>query len=297
MDILDTIEGLDEESELDELELEENEDEVDPEEELELITEEDLPHEMSEGKAREVTDAIRAAASATYVLLDQAHKGKAHKALGYATWAEYVQVEFDISASRSYQLLDLSKVIRIIDDVTPEGTKVKLTEAEARDIKRELPKITERIREETEGLDPSDASSMVNSIIDEAREQKKRDQEAIDAKEKNLAEAAEEGRRRGLEEAADALLEAEAAGTMGSNADGDFVEVQVSGDDIESMSPQLKMDLYNFFNVLESIGSLPEPDDFIKSIPPQKAQEITNQINVVTSWVNRFSALWEVQED
>jgi hypothetical protein len=127
-DILDQIDDL-EDDEFGELELDDEDDSPDFSTDL-VISDDDLEYEMSEGKAREITDAIRAAASATYILLHQAHNGKAYKALGYDTWAEYVKHEFDISASRSYQLLDLAKAIQMIEAVTPDGTDVKLTEAQ-----------------------------------------------------------------------------------------------------------------------------------------------------------------------
>lgn len=295
MDILETVEDL-QDGEFDELELPED-DSDDESDELDLIDDDELALEMSEGKAREVTDAIRAAASATYVLLSQAHEGRAHKALGYATWADYVNTEFDISAARSYQLLDLSKVIKNIEEATPDGTRIKLTEAQARDIKRELPKITKQIEEETEGSSPDEARDAVDRIIEEAREQKRADEKAVADREKSVNEALDEGRRQGLEDAATAMLDADSAGSMGSNADDGFVEVQVAGDGTGSLSPQNMMDIYNFFNVLEGISSLPEPDEFVAIIPEGRAEEINNQLNGATSWLNRVSTLWELRDE
>jgi len=294
-DILDQINDLEDDG-FEELELDDDVDPFDHGTDL-LISDDDLDFEMSEAKAREITDAIRAAASATYILLAQAHNGKAYKALGYETWAEYVKHEFDISASRSYQLLDLSKAVQMIESVTPEGTEVRLTEAQARDIKRELPKITEQIREETEGQPADKASAMVDSIIEDAREQKKADEKAIEERERNLADAEQDGYHKGLEAAADAMLEADAEGSMTDHADSEFVELEVEGDGVAILSPQQKVDLYNFLNVLSGITSLSEPDDFIGTIPPGREEEISNQINTATAWLNRFSTLWELRSE
>lgn len=294
-DILDQINDL-EDDEFDELEIDEDNESSDFSTEL-VISDDDLEYEMSEGKAREITDAIRAASAATYILLAQAHAGKAFKALGYDTWADYVKNEFEISASRSYQLLDLSKAIQMIEAVTPEGTQVKLTEAQARDIKRELPKITEIIREETDGLEAGQASEAVDRIIDDIRDQKKADEAAIHEREKKLAEAEQDGYHKGLEAAADSMLEADAAGSMTDGADSEFVEVEVEGDGLEVLSPQQKVDLYNFLNVLSGLTSLSEPDDFLKTVPAGRDEEITNQLNTATAWLNRFSTLWELRFD
>lgn len=293
-DILDSIEVNGDDSEefgddLEELDFDEEGHEGDV---VMLLEPEDFEIQMSEAKARELTDAIRAAATATYVLLAQAHEGKAYKALGYDTWADYVREEFDISASRSYQLLDLSKAVRMIEEATPEGTVVKLTEAQARDIKRELPAITERIREEVHGQDPDEASDTVERIIDNIREQKRADDNAVQEREQKLAEAEQDGYHRGLEAAGDAFLESHGGSGHEAPRELPYDDPGVT-DGIDVMSPQDKVDLYNFLNVLSGLTSLPEPDEFIKIVPAGREEEISNQLNVAASWLNRFSNLWE----
>jgi len=246
--------------------------------------------DMSEARAREITNAIRSAATATFVLIAFAHQHNAHKALGYDTWAEYVKAEFDMSAQRSYQLLDLSRVVNEIETVTPDGTEVKLTEAQARDIKRELPMVTEKIKAETEGMNSEEASEAVDRIIKDIRDQNAADDKVIKDKEKELKEAGDDGYRRGLEAAADALLDDP---EDLSRADENFVNVEMSNDGESNLSSAQAMDLYNFFNALSSITSLPEPEDFIKFVPKDRAQEINNQLLDAVSWINNFQNLWE----
>lgn len=256
--------------------------------------------DMSELEAREITEAIRSAATATYILLAQAHEGKAYKALGYDTWASYVKDEFEISPQRSYQLLDLSKVIKTIEGSAPDGTEVKLTEAQARDIKRELPKITERIQEETKDMSPEDARETIDSIIDDAREeaaeQKKYDDKAASQKEKELEEADQEGYHRALEDVADQMLEADATTRLGDSADDELIEVEVEGDG-DGMSPQASMDLYNFVNAMSGIASLPEPDDFVNTIPDSRFSEVYEQVIEASAWVNRLSTLMDMRKE
>lgn len=256
--------------------------------------------DMSELEAREITEAIRSAATATYILLAQAHEGKAYKALGYDTWASYVKDEFEISPQRSYQLLDLSKVIKTIEGSAPDGTEVKLTEAQARDIKRELPKITERIQEETKDMSPAEARETIDSIIDDAREdaaeQKKYDDKAAAEKEKELEEADQEGYHRALEDVADQMLEADATTRLGDSADDELIEVEVEGDG-DGMSPQASMDLYNFVNAMSGIASLPEPDDFVNTIPDSRFSEVYEQVMDASSWVNRLSTLMDMRKE
>lgn len=309
-DILDTIDELeDEDFEMEELNSDSDLSSDDEALEGEIFDLEIRDDEMSEDTAREITDAIRSAATATYILLAQAHEGKAYKALGYETWADYVKTEFDMSTSRSYQLLDLSKVMKQIEEASPEGTQIKLTEAQARDLKREIPKITEEIREKTKGKTAEESADIVGDILDEAREQKKADDKAIAEREKNVQEAEQEGYQRGLEAAADAFLEqneeeagdkrksyeADSPEYLDDDAEEGFVSVEVEGDG-NSMPPEQAMNLYNFFNVLTNISSLPEPAEFIKTIPDHRAQEITNQLDEATSWLNRFHTMWEERD-
>lgn len=255
--------------------------------------------DMSETEAKEITEAIRSAATATYILLAQAHEGKAYKALGYETWASYVKEEFEISPQRSYQLLDLSKVIKTIEGSAPEGTDVKLTEAQARDIKRELPKITERIVEETKDLSPDEARDKISDIIDEARdeatEQKKYDDKAAAQKEAELEQAEEDGYHKALEDVADQMLEADATTRLGDTADDEMIEVEVAGDG-DGMSPQDSMDLYNFVNAMSGISSLPEPDDFVNIVPEARFSEVYEQVMDAASWVNRLATLLDMRK-
>lgn len=262
-------------------------------------------------EAEQLTHAIRAAATATYVLLARAHEGKAYKTLGYDTWGEYVSQEFEMSPQRSYQLLDLSKVVQTIEAVAPEGTEVKLTEAQARDIKRELPRITEVITERLDDdVDPEDASWIIDDVISEVREQKKAD-DAVTKKREAEKEAAElEGYQKGLESAADAFLEEKGYDengsgersdrgydpdqpeTITSGAGTDTLEYEVDGAG-DSSSPTAAMDLYNFITVLKGTANLPNPDDFIDDIPEDQFDMIYSDLFETSSWMNRMVSLMD----
>lgn len=285
-DILDSIEDL-----TDEFDDEEFDSEVAVSDDLDELLEDES--DMSESEAQEITAAIRSAATAIYILLARAHEGKAYKALGYNTWADYVREEFEISPQRSYQLLDLSKTIKLIEEATPEGTNVKLTEAQSRDLKRELPRITEKIREETIDLDPDEAGEAVDRIVAEAREQQRADDEVTSEKERKLAEAEQEGYQKGVEAAADALLEADMNNRMTDDADDEFIEVEVEGEN--NMSPTDSMNLYNFVNSMSGLHSLPEPDDFVQIIPETRFDDVYDQVVESAAWLNRLATLMEVQ--
>lgn len=287
MDILDTLEDL----ELDDEELEDFL-EVD-EDSLALDLEN---YEMNAEEAEEITEAIRSSVTATYILIARAHSQKAHIALGYNTWEEYVNEEFDISASRSYQLLNMNKVVEEIEEVTPEGTEVKLTEAQARDIKRELPRITERIEEETRELPPEEAAEAVKRVVEEERADSKAEEKAKKAKEEELEEARDEARKEALEDVADEILEADKPNALSDTADTDMVEVEVEGDG-EGMTYQTIANLQNLVNALDSIATLPPADDFVKEIPESRREDVNEKMLVASAYLNRFQTVAELEWD
>lgn len=286
-DILDNLDDIEDETG-DEVIL------ADDAEDAELIELDDL-EDMDVAEAEEITAAIRSTITATYVLLRRAHEGKAYKALGYETWKEYIAGEFDFSVQRSYQLLDLAKTVEVIESATPEGTDVSLTEAQARDIKRELPKITEQVREETAGSDPIEASEIVDNIVDDAREQQKADEKTLAQKEKEKADRELEAERAELESQADALLEPDADSNLTDSASGDYVDFDVEGDGSE-VSQRDAMALYNFFNFLTTYESLPEPSEMLKLIPEERAEEVEKSLLSITGWFNNFHTLWEERD-
>lgn len=251
--------------------------------------------EMTEDEATEITAAIRSTITATYVLLYRAHEGKAYKALGYETWKSYIAGEFDFSVQRSYQLLDLAKTVEVIESATPEGTDLSLTEAQARDIKRELPKITERVQEETAGKGPVEASDIVDSIVEDARQQQKDDEKVMAEDDASREEREQQAENARLESQADSLLEPDADTNLGDDAAGDYADFSVAGEGTE-MSKRDTMALYNFFNMLTGFESLPEPHEMLKLIPQEREDQVETALLEITGWFNSFHTLWDDRE-
>jgi hypothetical protein len=69
---------------------------------------------LSEGEARTLTEAIKGHVKNLYLLMLEAHSGRAWVALGYKTWEAYVRAEFGLSRSRSYELLIQARVVQTI---------------------------------------------------------------------------------------------------------------------------------------------------------------------------------------
>jgi len=126
---------------------------------------------MSKEEAEELTRGIQSTSSALYVLLKRAHDGKAWAAMGYKSWSEYIEGEFDFSRTRSYQLINQANVIEKIHESS--GVQLYITEREARSIKKKLPEITEKIKKaisEEDSLSEDETKAKVREIIDESEE-------------------------------------------------------------------------------------------------------------------------------
>jgi hypothetical protein len=67
---------------------------------------------MTETEAREATSAIKDGLVNLRQLLLEVYERGGWKALGYATFIEYAQIEFDYGKSRAYQLIDAATVER-----------------------------------------------------------------------------------------------------------------------------------------------------------------------------------------
>jgi hypothetical protein len=74
--------------------------------------------EMTRSCARDLTDRIKAGVSDVAEMLHRAHEGRAWVALGYPSWAEYCKAEFEMSKTRSYQLLDFVEIKQEIEKST-----------------------------------------------------------------------------------------------------------------------------------------------------------------------------------
>lgn len=111
--------------------------------------------DLNYGDAEVLTAKIKAYAGATWVLLYAAHERKAHKALGYDTWEDYVRTEFDMSRSRSYQLISQARVVLEISAAV--STDVDISEAEARDLAPVLDEAKDAVAKAVQSL-PDDAT-------------------------------------------------------------------------------------------------------------------------------------------
>jgi hypothetical protein len=118
---------------------------------------------MGAQAARELTEQIKHAVVHLWELLLEAHERQVWEALGYSSWAQYVEAEFDFGRQHSYRLLKQGRVIRVLREamaeVSPDGdTEVHLTEGATRAIQPVLEEVVLDTREAVEaGIDPQRA--------------------------------------------------------------------------------------------------------------------------------------------
>lgn len=134
---------------------------------------------MTRDEAKALTEAIKASAVTMYAFVKRAHDGKIWKSMGYSTWTDYVTHELDMSTGRSYQLINQAKVTEELEAAAPDGTRVTITEAQARAIKSELPRITDRVKTETVDDQPAVAAKKINDIVKDERERIKNDSATV----------------------------------------------------------------------------------------------------------------------
>jgi hypothetical protein len=125
---------------------------------------------LSNEQAKQLTHSIRDAAEVIWILIARAHAGKAWKVMGYDSWEDYVKSEFNMSRSRSYQLLDQAKVITAIEEALPADAKINITEAAARELKVVLEDAIPEIRKAVENLDGEEALAVTEEILAKYRE-------------------------------------------------------------------------------------------------------------------------------
>ena len=251
---------------------------------------------LDESQAKELTEYIRSTSNVLYVLIERAHTGKAHVALGYKSFEEYVRAEFDISRSRAYQLLNQSRVISEIESALPEGTSVQITEAAARDLKHALDDLVPEIRERTAGLEPDMAGEVLEDMVAKYREEKLRadselpdDLDGLDDEEEGSYKGTGDGTYRGEEE--DDLDD------LDDLDDSDLDDILAFDDDPEEVRKNYKLvyELYASLQAISSLATAPDLQKLIDIIPPERRYQVDESLPKAVAWMSDFSEVWNSQ--
>jgi hypothetical protein len=126
---------------------------------------------IDEPEARLLTERIRTATRQVCLLLMEVHERRAWLALGYSSWEHYVQREFNISRSRSYELLDQARVVLELRSAAGMQIVPDVSAYVAVQIKPRLRQLTDTIRERAGDASESEAVAIVAEVVDEYRVQ------------------------------------------------------------------------------------------------------------------------------
>jgi hypothetical protein len=261
--------------------------------------------------ATELTRSIRDAAEVIWVLIARAHAGKAWKALGYSNWAEYVNDEFNMSRSRSYQILDQAKVIAAINEATPQGAELSVSESSARDLKYVIQEAVPEIKEKTQGLPPEEAVAVTQEIIAkyENKQSDPEDEEAAlpetlnsDSKlagnietesfpTEGSALAAEVEAEVELNNQYDAQNEEES--TLAVNTPEVPPKPTMSQEELAAIRQSVNA-AHDIYTALSALSSLPEDlEAIIKIIPEERKQTVSKNLEIAESKLSYFAELWK----
>lgn len=246
---------------------------------------------LDEAQAKELTEYIRSASNVLYVLIERAHSGKAHLALGYNSFESYVRAEFDISRSRAYQLLNQSRVIDAIGEALPEGTEIHITEAAARDLKHALDDLVPEIRERTAGLSPDMAGDVLEELVRTHRESQMGDLDDIDIDDDIDDTPAYKGTGDGTYQGGDDFDDEL------DDIDDDIDSVLAFDDDPEEVRKHYKLvyELYATASALSNLATVTDIQKLIDIIPPERRYQIEESLPTSLDFLTRFSELWNAQ--
>jgi hypothetical protein len=130
---------------------------------------------LTQMEARAITARIRTGAQQMCLLLLEAYERRAAIALGYATWQRYVKEEFGLSRSRSYELLDLARVMRALGDAAGMTGTPDISPYAARQIKAHLDDVVTIVRDRAADARPEALEEIVRRSVDETRARIQRD--------------------------------------------------------------------------------------------------------------------------
>lgn len=256
--------------------------------------------DLSVEEAQELTEHIRSAADMLYVLVARAHAGKAHIALGYGNFADYVRDEFDISRSRAYQFLNQASVIAAVEASTPLGTKIKITEAAARDIKNLIEELAPELKERTEGMSPDEAGDVVEELVNDYRERSKKPlDEEVDLSDIDLDDIDFD-----LPE-----FDGESSGG-GNKSDFENMENFDNLDDLlnddeddngfneDPSSFRNKVEnVYAFYTALTALEKMPDVSEIISAVPDARKSQIDSSLPKALAWLTQANQAWNDQKE
>lgn len=231
--------------------------------------------ELNEDEAREITNKIRTTTNVLYILIARAHAGKAHQALGYSSFEEYIREEFNYSKSYAYKLLNQANVIKAIEAVSPEGTQVYVSDATARGLKASMDDFIPELEERLADAPADEAGAVIEELITEYKERQ--------------AAAAEEDEEFGDEEYVGG----------GGEYSGDYSFDEEDDDEVDAFAGQDPAEVrrryeavYNLYSALTNLTQMPANEDLLETIPVERRPQVTAYLEIAIPWLQNFQEEW-----
>lgn len=232
--------------------------------------------ELNETEAREITNKIRTTTNVLYLLIARAHAGKAHVALGYSSFENYIKEEFNYSKSYAYKLLNQANVINAIEAVSPEGTQVYVSDATARGLKASMDDFIPELEERMAGVPADEAGEVIEELIAEY-------------KERQAERAAEED---------DDDFDGEYTGNGEYSGDYSFDDEEEEVDAFAGQDPaevrRRYEAVYNLYSALTNLTQMPSNEDLIETIPVERRPQVTAYLEIAIPWLQSFQEEWLV---
>lgn len=232
--------------------------------------------ELNESEAREITNKIRTTTNVLYLLIARAHAGKAHVALGYSSFENYIKEEFNYSKSYAYKLLNQANVINAIEAVSPEGTQVYVSDATARGLKASMDDFIPELEERMVGVPADEAGEVIEELIAEY-------------KERQAERAAEED---------DDDFDGEYTGNGEYSGDYSFDDEEEEVDAFAGQDPaevrRRYEAVYNLYSALTNLTQMPSNEDLIETIPVERRPQVTAYLEIAIPWLQSFQEEWLV---
>jgi hypothetical protein len=128
------------------------------------------PEILGRDEAKELTERIKKGFHETTLLMLEAHRRGAWRALGYPSWERYARQEFGFSRSRSYQLLDHGRVLQTLMTSAKLSTAPDVSAYAAAQILPRLEEVVTAVeRSLSPGMEESDVRKCVCSVVDTYR--------------------------------------------------------------------------------------------------------------------------------
>lgn len=246
---------------------------------------------LSAEDATKLTIAISETTETLWGLLYLAWKREAHRALGLATWGEYLDKYFSGSRSAAYSLLAQGTVINAITEVAPEGTEVFISQAKAKMLKKALDDFIPTLKKRVEGKSPEEAEQEIQEAIDEQLEQIKEDKKALQAQRAEEEQKNLEAKQNMYEEAATQLIEQYVEENGGYTVSGleedentDYDDDIYYAEEPVEEEPQYEINRKaiaqrNLYETIGKASSLPEPKEALEIIPPERAVKTHTELS------------------